>query len=311
MPYVRTHYPLGFPTTIRTNLPSIQDAAAASWAGFGPFFDAPPIELRVIVSQETAGTEALFEPVFRAQGRLMSVVSGRKNYAVCDLEHGRANCWLSADTAAASGHTRFYYLEPLVYSILCDTSLAPVHASCVALDGRGLLLAGDSGAGKSCLAFHCALRGWTYIGDDAAYLVRGSHGRTVLGRYTQIRFRDSARVLFGELAAIDTAIRVDGRPSIELSTSAIPSIRTAAFCQAAHVVFLDRQPAGPCRIDKVTPPEAFRKIDDDLHLASPDVTNAQHAAVRNLIQAGAFMLRYSDLVGAEAALRDLLHGGPD
>jgi len=41
-----------------------------------------------------------------------------------------------------------------------------LHASCIAIDGRGLLLIGPSGAGKSDLALRLIDRGATLVGDD-------------------------------------------------------------------------------------------------------------------------------------------------
>jgi hypothetical protein len=41
-----------------------------------------------------------------------------------------------------------------------------IHASCVAIDGRGLLLMGPPGAGKSDLALRLIDRGAALVGDD-------------------------------------------------------------------------------------------------------------------------------------------------
>jgi serine kinase of HPr protein (carbohydrate metabolism regulator) len=43
---------------------------------------------------------------------------------------------------------------------------ATLHASCVAIDGRGVLLTGDTGAGKSDLALRLIDRGAKLVGDD-------------------------------------------------------------------------------------------------------------------------------------------------
>lgn len=51
-----------------------------------------------------------------------------------------------------------------------------VHASCVAIDGRGVLLAGRSGCGKSDLALRLIDRGAALVSDDYT-LVRRRDGR--------------------------------------------------------------------------------------------------------------------------------------
>jgi serine kinase of HPr protein (carbohydrate metabolism regulator) len=51
-----------------------------------------------------------------------------------------------------------------------------LHASCVAIDGRGVLLTGGSGSGKSDLALRLIDRGATLVGDDGI-LVEARDGR--------------------------------------------------------------------------------------------------------------------------------------
>ena len=43
---------------------------------------------------------------------------------------------------------------------------AILHATCVAVDGRGVLITGPSGAGKSALAIELIARGATLVADD-------------------------------------------------------------------------------------------------------------------------------------------------
>ena len=45
-----------------------------------------------------------------------------------------------------------------------------LHASCVALDGRAVLIAGPSGSGKSDLALRLLDRGFTLVSDDRTIL---------------------------------------------------------------------------------------------------------------------------------------------
>jgi len=51
-----------------------------------------------------------------------------------------------------------------------------LHASCVAIGGRGVLLTGASGAGKSDLALRLIDRGATLVGDDGV-IIEARDGR--------------------------------------------------------------------------------------------------------------------------------------
>lgn len=49
-----------------------------------------------------------------------------------------------------------------------------IHASCVELEGRGVLLCGDSGAGKTSLLVELLGRGARFLADDSVVLLRES-----------------------------------------------------------------------------------------------------------------------------------------
>lgn len=58
--------------------------------------------------------------------------------------------------------------------VLDPGASAPVHASCVAVAGRGLLILGASGAGKSALSLQLMAFGAELVGDDRLLLSGGT-----------------------------------------------------------------------------------------------------------------------------------------
>lgn len=52
-----------------------------------------------------------------------------------------------------------------------------LHASCVALEGRGVLILGPSGAGKSALALSMIAAGCLLVADDRTRITRAADGR--------------------------------------------------------------------------------------------------------------------------------------
>lgn len=76
------------------------------------------------------------------------------------------------------------------------TARAPLllHASCVSVQGRGLLILGASGTGKSALALHMMGLGADLVADDQT-LVTSEHGRLIARAPAQIAGLIEARFL--------------------------------------------------------------------------------------------------------------------
>jgi serine kinase of HPr protein (carbohydrate metabolism regulator) len=122
-----------------------------------------------------------------------------------------------------------------------------VHASCVAIGGRGVLIAGASGRGKSDLALRLIDRGARLVSDDYT-LVRKSGDRLVGTAPTAIAGRIEIRgvglVEMESVAEVTIALHVDldAAPdrlpdprSIALAGLALPSIALAALEASAPI----------------------------------------------------------------------------
>jgi serine kinase of HPr protein (carbohydrate metabolism regulator) len=93
-----------------------------------------------------------------------------------------------------------------------------VHASCVALGGRAVLLLGPSGAGKSDLALRLIDRGFTLVSDDQT-IVHSLDGRllasappTIAGK---LEVRGIGIVEFPVVDSVAVALAVDLTPDVD------------------------------------------------------------------------------------------------
>jgi hypothetical protein len=292
LPLAGVFHPLGFPANLVTNSREVLEAAAESWGTWAAEFARQPVELRVVVREEG---DLAPEPEFRTRGHLFSVVSDRHNYAVMDLDRLFAYAFVSRRTAADHAWFRWYFLDTMGLFLLAQRYVAAVHAACVARERRGILLAGESCAGKSTLAWACARAGWTYVGDDAAWLLAEGQGREVLGRPHLARFRHDALRLFPELAGRLSRVRPNGKLSIEVPTSAFPRIRTAARCQAEAVVFLDRGGGRKAGFERMAAAEAAGELLGEMPLYREQVRASYRGVVRRLLEASAYRLHYESL----------------
>lgn len=305
LPFRRRYFPLGFALDIETNSRDVLAAAGQSWPDAQAAFPDPPLRLRVIVSEEAAAGDPP-DPGFRAQDHLIVLAADSRHFGACDLSAGFASVWAPASTVSRQRHFRFHYLESFAYMYLTHHYLASVHGGCVALDGRGAVLCGPPGAGKSCLAFACARQGLTFVSDDATYLLRRSRGRILLGRPHYLRFKESAPALLPELRSHPPGIDVNGERLIEVRADRLPGLQTGATCRAQCVLFLERQEAGPPQLIPLPAGDAVERIVREAPRYGDSVHQEQIEAVRRLADVGAFRLCYSGLEGAVRQVRGLL-----
>jgi len=288
----------------------IMKAAGKSWAGLKKRFDEPALELRCVISKGAAKA-CPPAPVVRAQRNLTVWVADAENFWCCDLAAGFGSAWITERLAANTRYLRYHVLEGMAYSLLGSLSVVPLHAACVALNGCGVLLAGDSGVGKSSLAYACARRGWTYISDDCSSLVRRSPERTVLGDPRLFRFRATAGAIFPEFQGLEESSFSRGKPTIEVRTASLPAIRTAAESPVDAIVFLNRRDRrdGQAELLPVAKDDAMQRLSyspwpPDLH-----TEGERRVALARLAGAGAYELRYRDLDAAVDSLEQIAGGG--
>jgi shikimate kinase len=306
-------YPVGFPLELATNSADIERCAREAWGDFAQMSATRPATLRIHVTQSASGT--LPSPgngtlpqaaMPRGQGHLISIVFGPDHYAMCDVSRAYAFISLTEDAARNHEWTRYHFLEPLGWLLIDALHTAPVHASAIACNSRAAILCGDSGSGKTTLAYACARRGWTFLSGDAVHLIRDQSGFEIRGRPAQIRFRESAREIFPELATYPALVRPNGKADIEVSPCRLGV--PAAYCaEAGQLVFLNRsiEPVAP-RLTRCSRTEALDRLTALIPFGDPDVQAAQRETIEHFLALPLHDLHYSDTASAQIALRGLM-----
>lgn len=301
-------YPLGFAVEIATNSSEVLEAARESWGRFHQRHTQPALQMRVGLTD--GGSAACPPPpIWRGNRHLLTQIADAQNFAVCDSQQGLVLTWLTRAAIRNRAYLRYHFIEGTVWVMLECAYLASMHAACVGYRDCGVLLCGDSGAGKSSLAYACARHGWTFLSDDSSYLIRGREGRLVAGNPFQMRFRTSALELFPELKNLEVTPRLDGEMAIELVTASMPEIATATECKVNFIVFLNRDER--CRPALVTFPfdQAIEWFQQFVCFGEVQIREEQRASLRQLLAAKTFELRYQSLDWAVQRLEALVLGG--
>ena len=296
---------MGYRLLISTNSEFVHRTAARIWSRYPRLSNEPAVRLDISV---TAGDAELLPPapLFWGREHLFSIVADRSNFAAADLRTGAG---FACFTQNVSGdYLRYHFLEPLAYVLIAARYLTFTHASCVTLDGRAVLLCGDSGAGKTCLAFACARKGWTFLSGDATALVRGRTDYRVLGRPFEIRFRETARRLFPELQRYPRVMRPNGKDDIEIDTRDL-QMKCDLEGTASHIVILERSHHPmPAVAEPVPREEALRHLEQAICFGDDSSRAEQLQSLAGLLALPTLRLRFHDLVSAERVLRSLVAG---
>jgi hypothetical protein len=299
---------MGFPVDLATNSEEIVAIAECLWGRYPATSHPYAATLRIAVDDHDAASGPNAPPVPsmpRGQNHLVSMIHGPDNFAIVDLAGSFAFACLTRDVVRDGSYVRYHFLEPAVYLMIGAAHLSPIHASCVALNGRAVVLCGNSGAGKTSLAYACARNEWTYLSDDATYILRGRADPAVAGRPFRIRFRESARHLFPELNRFTPERRPNGKFDIEVDTSAL-GLSVALESAVSHLVFLNRQEGARAAVEPFSRACALDRLQNTICYGDERVRQEQKHALMEFLRLPIIELKYSDFAGAENALRALV-----
>jgi hypothetical protein len=297
-------YPLGFPTEVRTNSAAILSICGDLWGAFRKEHDTAAIRVDIhVVDSEL--TECPPEPKFRMMLPLMVLSSDAETYSIVDLDRGTTVMTLPRIVEEHSQYLRYFFLAGAAGCHISTQHSTPIHAGCVALDGRGVMLCGDSGAGKSTLSYACARAGWTFVSDDGSFLLNGGAGRLVSGNFNQVRFRPAAVELFPEVVGVEITERAVSKPSLLFSLDSVPHIARAQTTPVDFVVFLNRRSGGPPELRPYKKDVARYFMRQHLY-GSQESLAVRYEAIERLLAAQILELRYTRLDDAIDMLQTMV-----
>lgn len=133
---------------------------------------------------------------------------------------------------------------------MTSLSSETVHASCVAIGDRAVLIEGRSGAGKSDLALRLIDRGARLVSDDYTQLIR--HGRALIAQPPeriagQIEVRGVGIIAMPHVARVEAALVV----ALDEPPERLPEPRTRRFAGIElPVIAIDGAlPSAPIKVE--------------------------------------------------------------
>jgi hypothetical protein len=187
---------------------------------------------------------------------LLCAVMDAGNFSVVSPAERSGLVVLSPHQLSSSARACHQLLEFAVFSLAARAQgLLPLHAACVGRAGRGLLLMGSSGAGKSTVALHCLLQGLEFLSEDAVLVRPEQLLATGASNFLHLR-RDSLRLLDDQalLALVRkspltqhySGARNSGTQKFELNLRPLGRRLAGSPLAIDGIVFLSDRKAGAC-----------------------------------------------------------------
>jgi hypothetical protein len=121
-------------------------------------------------------------------GGLFCGTTASSDVAVVCPESRSALVILSPNLLSFPYHARYELIEFAVFTLAARVlRLVPLHAACVGRRGGGLLLIGESGAGKSTVSLHCLLRGLDFVSEDSVFVTPHTLRATGVANFLHLR----------------------------------------------------------------------------------------------------------------------------
>jgi len=281
----------GVPCDLSTNFEPILEAARESFPPAPDRQSLPVLHLRFWVDANAQTKPPWPKPFFRGLGHLIFGGFDSENSILIDrLRRQAIGCF-----SPAMGADRAYWKRVIFSNLLTALSgsigVTELHCACVVRDGRGLLLSGRSGSGKSTMALALAQAGFAFLSDDRTWVSRHEGWLQAWGLPTLLKLHPEAVALFPDLRGLEPSVLPDGRTAFQLDVQSQLGIPRILHCEPRWLVFLERHESSTTTLTRMLAEEAAARLRQDLLSETPSAAKDQWETIRRLVERGCWLFR--------------------
>ena len=174
MPFETRLDVLGARVTARSNSRALLALLEQAFGGLPALrLAAPAPRLELELRLGDGGTPPRAPPRTRLKyaGGLLCGLMDADNFTLVSPGERRALVCVDRAMLAWPHRVRYELIEFALYTLVPRVlGLVPLHAACVGLDGRGVLLTGAAGSGKSTASLSCGEAGFELLSEDAVFV---------------------------------------------------------------------------------------------------------------------------------------------
>ncbi len=286
-----------------TNSPQVLDAAQRTFVPLAETTSPADFSIRLWIDDSSRSQPPWPNPYVRGLDHLVFAGFDAESALLADLRERRVIGRFSKGMASDVAYWKMTIFPMLLSIIAGSIGLVELHGSCVAMDQRGLILIGPTGAGKSTLALALTHGGLRFLSDDRTFCSVNQGKLLTWALPRPLKLRRAAAQWFEEFRGREPK-DLQNRESVFLC---YPTRENESggmkSCKPHALVFLDRQPGSSYCLTQISSAEAQRRIEPDLLAESPDAICLQAEVIGRLTTLPCWNLRYD---GVPQAIGDRL-----
>lgn len=255
----------------------------------------PDLHLRFHLDSASNDAPRWATPHFRALDHLYYATYGPCDSMLVDQMSRRV---IGSFSPAVTHDLRYWkqtVLPVLLGIVSASIGVTPVHCACVVKGGSGLLLGGESGAGKSTMALSLSRNGFAYLSDDCTYLSRTDVGMRAWGLPTPAKLLPDAVSYFPELVSLDPVLSLNGEWALNVEPTEISKVERCLSTTPRWLVFLERKVDSSPVIKPLSSGEAASRLVADLEMMPPvifDQYEFQLETINRLVDRECWVVRH-------------------
>lgn len=207
---------------------------------------------------------------------------------LADLRSRRVIGRFSTAMASDTGYWKTTIFPMLLSIVAGSVGLVELHASCVAKNGLGLILAGPSHSGKSTLTMALHAAGFALLSDDRTFCSVRNGRLSAWGLPRPLKLRREAASWFDEFRDREPTDVQNGERVFHFE----PKQRDAFQCEPRLLVFLQRTEERSFSMIPMKRSSARTRIESDLLAEAPEAVRRQSETLERLLPLPCCTLRY-------------------
>ena len=267
----------------------------------------PDFRWRIVHQTSTAASCDSFRRLAFSDPGLRFIQIGQRTFSIVDLESRLAVASVTDEMINDDLRFTVSFLDSLFCITASSLGLVSLFSNCVSHNGRGALILGSPGSGKTTASYAAARRGMHLLADEGVFLdTRGGELRA-WGGFWPVVFRKEGGRFLPELEKCARQFHYGELSYYHLDQSSFQNPQAFAV-EPVCSIFLDRQESSSVRIAKIGRPELPRRLAHSLLFEEEDrFHRQQEKALEAVAKVPSYKLTYGpDPADAAAVIQELL-----